>query len=91
MPCKYNDRSVFDPEKAKALKEVRALRKSLVNETKALEMPGQRDPYDIALNIQNIKEDIRIILAEELRPYVAFRREEDESNDGSMDTHSSVG
>lgn len=69
MPCKYNDPNVFDPEKKDILREVRKLRKSLVSETARLKTPKNDHPYDIALNIQSIKEDIKLMMLE-LRPYV---------------------
>lgn len=69
MPCKYNDPDVFDPEKKKALKEVRKLRKSLASEKQRLKDPKGQNPYDIALNIQAIQEDIKILMVE-LQPYV---------------------
>lgn len=69
MPCKYNDRSVFDPEKKKTFKEVRNLRKSLAAEKERLKDPKGQHPYDIAVNIQEIQEDLKILMME-LRPHV---------------------
>ena len=69
MPCQYNDPSVFDPEKKKTLKEVRKLRKSLASEKERLKDPKGQHPYDIALNIQAIQEDIKVLMME-LRPHV---------------------
>ncbi len=69
MPCQYNDPSVFHPEKKKAYKEVKSLRISLQKMKESLKKPPSgRHPYDIAVDIQSIQEDIKLLMLE-LRPH----------------------
>ncbi len=70
MPCQYNDPSAFDPEKKIAYKEIKTLRKSLEKMKESLKKPPSgRHPYDIAVDIQSIQEDIKLLMLE-LRPHV---------------------